>query len=270
LNPSVHVHKRFGKEIEVRYYPNESAKKCSLMKEIRIEEGKRSDYELLAGFHYRSHNVGIVRKIFRAVRGAEVAGAIVYCYPGMTVAGRLKVLPKMSVKDLNQKLSLIMRVVVHPKYRTISLGQRLVRETLPLAGTPCVETIAVMAKYNPFFERAGMQKIMEQPTSKHALAIREVLSNLGFNPALLASEKYVLNKLRNLLEEQLQDVRCAFIKNGHLRFMKEFFYHQPYGKRELYKEKVQTASLEKLTKLIHVTALLLQTKVYLFWSAKRA
>src|SRR3990170_9071659 len=95
--------------------------------------------------------------------------------------------------------------------------------------------------------------------------MRELLSNLGFNPTLLASEKYVLNKLRSLSEEELQDVRRAFIKNGHLRFMKEFFYHQPYGKRELYKQRVETAPLEKLAKLIHVMALLLQTKVYLFW-----
>lgn len=265
LKPSVHVHKRFGKEIEVHYYPNEAAKECSLSKEIRIEEGTRADYGLLASFHYRSHNVGVVRKIFRAARGDEVAGAIVYCYCGMTVSGRLQVLPKMTVQELNKNLSLIMRVVVHPKYRTIGLGQKLVRETLPLAGTPCVETIAVMAKYNPFFERAGMQKVMEQPTSKEALAMREVLSNLGFNLTLLASEKYVLNKLRSLTEKELLDIREAFIKNGHLRFMKEFFYHQPYGKKELYKKSVTTASLEKLAKLIHVTALLLQTKVYLFW-----
>jgi hypothetical protein len=47
--------------------------------------------------------------------------------------------------------------------------------------------------------------------------------------------------------------------------MKEFFHHEPYGKRQLYKRKVETATLEKLAKLIHVTALLLQTKVYLFW-----
>jgi hypothetical protein len=171
----------------------------------------------------------------------------------------------MTVQELNQKLSVIMRVVVHPKYRTIGLGQRLVRETLPLAGTPYVETIAVMAKYNPFFERAGMQKVMEQPTCKQALAIREVLSNLGFNTTLLASEKYVLNKLRNLSDEQLEDIRQAFMQNVHVRFLKEFFYHEPYGKRELYKLRMQTATLEKLAKLIHVTVLLLQTKVYLFW-----
>jgi len=60
-------------------------------------------------------------------------------------------------------------------------------------------------------------------------------------------------------------VRQAFTQNAHPRFLKEFFHHEPYGKRELYKEKVQNASLEKLAKLIHVTALLLQTKAYLFW-----
>jgi len=38
------------------------------------------------------------------------------------------------------------------------------------------------------------------------------------------------------------------MKNGHLPLMKEFFYHQPYGKRELYKQRVETATLEKLTK----------------------
>ena len=55
------------------------------------------------------------------------------------------------------------------------------------------------------------------------------------------------------------------MKNVHVRFLKEFFHHEPYGKRELYKQRVKTATLEKLAKLIHVTALLLQTKVYLFW-----
>jgi len=44
-----------------------------------------------------------------------------------------------------------------------------------------------MAKYNPFFERAGMAKIMEQPTPKQALAIREVLRNLGFNMSISLS-----------------------------------------------------------------------------------
>jgi len=67
-------------------------------------------------------------------------------------------LPKMSVKELNRKVSIISRVVVHPKYRTIGLGSKLVRETLSLAGTPYVELVAVMAKYNPFERRLECRK----------------------------------------------------------------------------------------------------------------
>jgi hypothetical protein len=40
-----------------------------------------------------------------------------------------------------------------------------------------------------------------------------------------------------------------------------------YGKHEMYKQKIQTATLEKLAKLISICAMLLQTKVYLFWKS---
>ena len=170
----------------------------------------------------------------------------------------------MSIKELNEKLSIISRVVVHPKYRTIGLGSKLVRETLSLAGTPYVEMVAVMAKYNPFGEKAGMQKIAEQPPSKKALAIAQVLSELGFNIQLLGSEKYVLNKLHNLKAEDVARIKDAFIRNKAPRFMKYFFPHQPYGKQKVYVEKLREASLERLALLIKVCGLLLQTKVYLF------
>jgi len=113
----------------------------------------------------------------------------------------------MDMEELNQKLSVVMRVVVHPKYRTIGLGQRLVRETLPRAGTPFVELIAVMAKYNPFAERGGMTKIAEQPPAKKALKIAETLRKLGFNITFLVSKRYVLYKLGRLNPEDLQKAR---------------------------------------------------------------
>lgn len=265
LHPSVHIHKRFGKEITVNYYPNERAKQCSLVKEMKIVEGTTQDWRKLAGFHYRSHRIAAPRKIFCLRRGDELCGVIAYCYPPPACFGRRKVLPKMSMKQLNENLSIISRVVVHPKYRTIGLGVKLVRETLRLAGTPYVEMVAVMAKYNPFGEKAGMQKIAEQPPTKEALAIAQVLSELGFNIQLLGSEKYVLNKLHSLKTEELTQVKEAFIKNNTPRFMKYFFPHQPYGKQKLYRKKVMKASLEKLAHLIKVCGLLLQTKVYLFW-----
>ena len=155
LNPSVHIHKRFGKELTVKYCANEPAKECSLLKEMRMEEGSTKDWRELAAFHYRSHRIAAPRKIFCLKRGEELCGVIVYCYPPSTSFGRRLALPKMSMRELNHKLSVISRVVVHPKYRTIGLGEKLVRDTLASAGAEYVEMSAVMAKYNPFAEKAG-------------------------------------------------------------------------------------------------------------------
>jgi energy-coupling factor transporter ATP-binding protein EcfA2 len=265
LNPSVHIHKQFGKEITVNYYPNVPAKECSLVKEMRMEEGRAEDWRKLAAFHYRSHKIAGPRKIFCLKRGDELCGVIVYAHPPPTCFGRRLVLPKMSMKELNEKLSVISRVVVHPKYRTIGLGAKLVKETLPLAGTPYVEMPAVMAKYNPFAEKAGMQKIAEQKPPKEAVKIAETLSQLGFNIHLMGNEKYVLSKLQTLTEKEIAIIREAFIKNPHARFMKYFFCHMPFGRKKAYAKEVMKTSPERLAHLIKVCCFLMQTKVYLFW-----
>ena len=69
LNPSVHVYKRFGKEIQIKYYSNEAAAECSLIREMKVEQGSKEDWLKLSVFHYRGHNVAVPRKIFRLIRG---------------------------------------------------------------------------------------------------------------------------------------------------------------------------------------------------------
>jgi len=124
---------------------------------------------------------------------------------------------------------------------------------------------AVMAKYNPFAEKAGMQKIAEQSPPKEAIKIAETLSQLGFNLQLLGSEKYVLTKLQTLTQNDIEAIREAFIKHSHARFMKYFFCYVPFGRKQAYTEEVRKASLERLARLIKVCGFLMQTKVYLFW-----
>jgi len=176
----------------------------------------------------------------------------------------------MAFSELNRSLCNIMRVIVHPKYRTVGLGQKLIRETYFRCGTPYVETTAVMAKYNPFFEKAGLIKVQEVTPSKQALAVKDVLEKMHFNTTLLGSHTYVLTKLQSLTNSEVQALRQAFIMNAHPRFLKEFFSHQPYGKRQLFKKAAEVTSIEKLAKLLKVTGMLLQTKVYLFWKNEAA
>lgn len=45
----------------------------------------------------------------------------------------------LTIKEVNETLATISRVVMHPKYRSIGLGEKLVKDTLPLVGRPYVE-----------------------------------------------------------------------------------------------------------------------------------
>ncbi|MCX8150748.1 MAG: hypothetical protein N3D85_04530 [Candidatus Bathyarchaeota archaeon] len=106
-------------------------------------------------------------------------------------------------------------------------------ETLPLAGTPYVEMIAVMAKYSPFAEKADMRKVAEQQTVKSVSVVSETLLELGFDLQLLGSERHVTGKLENLTPQQLERLKEAFGKCAHPRFKKEFAVsrHRPFGKQ---------------------------------------
>jgi ABC-type ATPase with predicted acetyltransferase domain len=120
------------------------------------------------------------------------------------VTGRHKAIGKnLTIQEINRNIIRISRVVTHPKYRTIGLGAKIVAETLHRAGKPIVETIAVMAKYNPFFEKAGMTKIAETTPNPRILKIVEKLRALNFNPVFLTSERTNLNKLQNMTEKEV-------------------------------------------------------------------
>ena len=193
---------------------------------------------------------------------------IVYAYPAISCAGRRIVLPRMTIEELNRTLCGVNRVVVHPKYRTIGLGAKLIRDTLGRAGTPCVEMVAVMAKYSPFAEKAGMVKVAVQEPSVDILRVADGLEGLGFDLQLLGSQRYVLGKLEGLASGQLDLLRGYLQRCGHPRFRKEFAVsrHVPYGNSVEFKKCISEADVPKLARLVKIVGMLLQTKVYLFWS----
>jgi hypothetical protein len=151
----------------------------------------------------------------------------------------------------------------------VGLGAKLVKETLALAGTEYVEMSVVMAKYNPFAEKAGMKRILEQRPPKEAENIVRVLEGLGFGTQLLGSRTYVVSKLQTITEKDVSRIREAFAKHRHTRFMKNFSYHLPFGTRDAYIKETMAADLDKLASLIGICGFLMQTKVYLFWKKVR-
>jgi len=116
-----------------------------------------------------------------------------------------------------------------------------------------------------------MQKVLEQKPSEEALRVADVLSSLGFDLKFLGSHKHVTDKLQNLTPEQLESLKATFIKNDHPRFRREFAAnrHSPYGSASAYAEGVRNASSDRMTRLVKITGMLLQTKVYLSWNKNK-
>jgi GNAT superfamily N-acetyltransferase len=270
LKPSVWVHKRFGREIAVRYFPNKMNPACTLVKETHVEEGARQDYEKLACFHYRSSRLPAPLKIFALKHRKETVGVIVYSYSPSTCFGRRQALGRVaSMDELNRDFAWISRVVLNPKYRSVGLGTMLVKETLPMVGRRFVEAIAVMAKYNPFFEKAGMQKIAERKPSQGVLKALTKLHEFGFNPVFLASERHNQMTLSRLDSKQVRRVKKVLLNIPDCPFKRlagAGFSNKPFLPRDDFAKILKNANLERLALMLCNLSVLTQTKVYLFWT----
>jgi N-acetylglutamate synthase-like GNAT family acetyltransferase len=124
---------------------------------------------------------------------------------------------------INEEIARISRVVIHPKFRGIGLGEFLVRETLPRVDAKVVEVLAVMAKYNPFFERAGMIRIdYERDETSVSRKIKGFLEANEFRFSLAGSKPYC-NQFFDAL---------PFEKKSELLELLSKFASQPFVKVE--------------------------------------
>jgi hypothetical protein len=227
---------------------------------MEVTEGTYAEWKQVAGFHYRSHRVAFRDKIFILRKGEEICGAIVYVRPTVSCAGRSRVFKPRDMRELNAKLTRIARVVVRPKYRTIGAGVKLVQESLPRCGKPMVETIAVMAKYNPFFERAGMTKVQETAPGPEITGLVDALEGLGFKAYLLSvfSHNYAqLEGKMTVMKDRLRSIRFPY--NRRIARQSGNFT------RKRWETWLEQASRQDLADALTVVAQLNQTKAYLFW-----
>jgi len=267
LNPSILIRKGWGEEIHVDYRANGETPECSVSREVTLREATKKDYERLAYLHYRDHRVVVPLKFFALERLGELVGVIAYCYPAIFVGGRWKAVGRrVPVAELNRDWTVIARVVVHPKYRAIGLGHRLVRETLPLCGRRHVELVAVMAQYNPFAERAGMRLVSINEPHKSVLRAVEELRGLGFDPVRIASEAYNLEILEELGEPGIVSVRHALSRVNSTYFKRIARKDQPYLRKAEYLGWLEVQGAESLARAIYTLNVLSQTKAYLYWS----
>jgi GNAT superfamily N-acetyltransferase len=74
---------------------------------------------------------------------------------------------KLRMQRLNQQLMTLSRVVLHPTYRGAGLSAAFVRASCQAQSVPWIEALAEMGHLNPFFERAGFERVgVSTPTTR--------------------------------------------------------------------------------------------------------
>lgn len=262
LNANVRIDKRYGSEIKIAYNPSSTPRECSLMREITFQEGAMADWKALAQFHYRSHNVAAPRKFFSLRRGQELCGVVVYAAGPINTFGRKRFFGKvLPIREVNEKLSIINRVVIHPKYRTTGLGQRIIRESLPFAPTRYTETIAVMARYNPFFEKAGMLRVSEKEIELKVLNFLVKLKNIGFDTQYVTSRSYT-QKFFTAHPGSLDTIKQMMCLFHHVSYNKIIGHRMVITE---YRAWIKAASAEQIANLMHHIGVMATNKVYLIF-----
>jgi energy-coupling factor transporter ATP-binding protein EcfA2 len=213
LAPDVLVHKNFGPTIRVTY--PDLKPKLDVWDRIEFvwahpkdDGGLKRYYDSdLAFFHYRGHKVGGPREILFAYDPVEDrdVGVVVGTVPPFENANRAALTDKAYVRNpqlVNRDIIIISRVVVLPKYRSIGLGQELVRRFLDQTAYPYVETLAEMAKTNPFFEKAGMTLANDVggPRDKRFRIKEQIVEEFDADPWMVRSERYLVGFLTDLAE----------------------------------------------------------------------
>lgn len=114
----------------------------------------------LAELHYKGKYTGGVKDY-------------IACYYDGRLVGLLLATYRMS--DGGRRIS---RVVVHPSYRSCGVGQRIVEHYLDME--PSADVVAQMAKFNPVFKKAGMERL-DNSVVKPPSGLTTDLKSAGFD-----------------------------------------------------------------------------------------
>jgi hypothetical protein len=209
---------------------------CTITKNLEIAPGTRQDYESLSQFHYRERRLGPYASIyalkgkFRTATKLETVGVIVYATP--TAGGQMRNIATGGVFAgldkstrlalINKNIRTISRVIIEPRFRSLGLAARLVKETMPLTNVPFIEALAVMGRVNPFFEKAGMTRF-DPPVSADCVRLTSAFSAVGIDEQDLIDPQLVKHNLDKLQRPASDFIECEmtqFLQGyGHRRLM---------------------------------------------------
>ena len=138
-------------------------------------DADRAAYRALRRHHYRDRppatfcRVRAAWFVDRRTGQRRLVGVAVLAWPVASIAARLRWLRQTGwrwrdrLAFANSHIRTIARVIVHPQFRAIGVGRRLVRDLVCACPTRFIEASAVMGAFNTVFTAAGLSRVPSLP-----------------------------------------------------------------------------------------------------------
>lgn len=163
-----------------------------IIKDVDLVYGDKVEYRnlRLGELHYKGKYTGGTKEYLFAKYDGRTIGALVSTYNRSTGSRRIS------------------RVVVHPSYRGIGIGQIIIRKYLD--DFDDVDVVAAMGLINPVFEKAGMTRT-NNSIIKSPKGLEKDLLSLGLDITLWSSPSWCYEVCDN---EQVRDIVAKYARNA--------------------------------------------------------
>lgn len=202
----------------------EGNEKIDFLGKFEIREGNIEDYQNLSKYHYLGEEdieavfMGSDTQIYTATDEKHIIATIAVTSPYPIEWNCEKFF-----KDINHKLKVVMRIIVHPQYRGIGVATLLLNYVSKIY--PDIELRSAMCRYFPFPVKAGFVPV-ELPSNKtdYRVQLDEFFAKKGINETTWKAKKYygltdiLGNEEKKELENIVHDVYTRMLADENLYF----------------------------------------------------
>lgn len=173
---------------------NAPVARFSLLNDMIVERGDKSDWNLLHDLHYKAENLPIGPRFWKLTLYGETIGVLVTANPKGLLKERHIVFPKIKpggdtritntyrYKFINGNFRVISRFVVDTMYRGIGAGYRMMNLVSRMEGNTFMEIQSSMSKFNLFGQKAGFRFVKPMNANKYEQGLKFFRTNFVSSP----------------------------------------------------------------------------------------
>lgn len=166
----------------------------SLLDDMFVERGDKSDWELLHDLHYKAESLPIGPRFWKLTLYGETIGVLVTANPKGLLKERHIVFPNTKPGRetkttntyryvyINANFRVISRFVVDTMYRGIGAGYRMMNLVARLEGMTYMEIQSSMSKFNLFGQKAGFRFVKPMNANKFEIGLKFFRANFMASP----------------------------------------------------------------------------------------